>query len=102
MKRLDVIWLKRSENERVFIGRSAKESTYVHSGRRLWWSVETTQTAKNLILSANEKFLQSCESHVTGNGDHVPWFRLGCIACQTQNHQLSLLLRFLPVGVLIL
>jgi len=41
--------------------------------------VETTRTDKNLILSENKKFLQSRASHVTGNGDHVPWFRLAAV-----------------------
>jgi len=72
MKRLDVVWLERKGSERAPPEgpRMSARTSIMEEG-----CGGTTQTAKNLILSANEKFLRSCESHVTGNGDHVPWFR---------------------------
>ena len=72
MKRLDVVWLERRGSERV-----SSEGPRMRAPTSILEEDcgGTTQTAKNLILSTNEKFLRSCESHVTGNGDHVPWFR---------------------------
>lgn len=59
MKRLDVVWLERRGSERVSpkVPRMRARTSILEED-----CGGTTQTAKNLILSANEKFLRSCEA----------------------------------------
>jgi Fe-S cluster biogenesis protein NfuA len=56
MKRPDVIWLERNESERIFIGRSTRKARTSIVEGDCGGCVETTRTAKNLILSETKNF----------------------------------------------